>query len=622
LGFGFRLFGIYKMALIGLLLRLKNHKALFSLALFLLVISSLIEIAIPQIVRFTIDHYVLPRYAVDRKTGDFVDITKIPKWELESRVGKERYYKTPLGYILSDSLLALPKEKILKYREEDIRGIRVMFALFLLLLAVKFFANLGFSYYGNKVSQLISHELRMETFQHALKLPAQYYDKTPLGVVLTRLTGDVSAVAQAYSEGFLVILKDILLFFLALSVMLSINIKLTFLVLLLVPLVLLFSYVFSIIINRAWREVRNLIANLNAFVQENIWGLRLIQNLGIYKEMFGRFSKINRNLYSAYMKVAYIFGIFMPLISLMSYVGIAIIIWYSAGGILRNEISFGSLVAFLSYVDLLFQPIREFGERIQNIQSSVAGYEKVISFLSENEENYNGKGGKLGDVAIRFENVTFSYDGENFTLRDINLEIRSGEKVALVGKTGSGKTTMLNLMMGFYTPNYGKVEVFGLDTREWDKRLLRSLFSPVIQELTVFADSIENNITFGYDLEYKGIFEKLGFSYLLEKEYNQLSTGEKQIIAVLRALTFNRPIVIFDEATSNLDAITELKIKKILLEEFSGKTLIIVAHRLATATLADKIVVLQKGRIVEVGSHRELMEKGGIYYRLYSLQNL
>jgi len=202
------------------------------------------------------------------------------------------------------------------------------------------------------------------------------------------------------------------------------------------------------------------------------------------------------------------------------------------------------------------------------------------------------------------------------------LEIKSGEKVALVGKTGSGKTTMLNLMMGFYTPNYGKVEVFGLDTREWDKRLLRSLFSPVIQELTVFADSIENNITFGYDLEYKKIFEKLGFSYLLEKEYNQLSTGEKQIIAVLRALTFNRPIVIFDEATSNLDAITELKIKKILMEEFSGKTLIIVAHRLATATLADKIVVLQKGRIVEVGSHRELMEMGGIYYRLYSLQNL
>jgi len=621
LDFGFGIYSSLEMAVIGLILRLRKHKALFSIALILLVISALIEISIPQIVRYTIDNYVLPKYALDIKTGKIVDITKIPSWELERRVGNERFYKTPEGYISADSLFSLPKERIIEYREKDIEGIRFMFAIFMILLLLRFFANFGFSYFGNKVSHLISHELRLETFQHALKLPARYYDKTPLGVVLTRLTGDVASIAQAYSEGFLVILKDIILFLLALSVMLSINFKLTLLVLLLVPLILVFSYVFSIIINRAWRHVRTLIATLNAFVQENVWGLKLIQNLGIYGEMERRFSKINLDLYSAYMKVVYIFGIFMPLISLMSYVGIAIIIWYSAGGILRNEISFGSLVAFLSYVDLLFQPIREFGERIQNIQSSVAGYEKVINFLSEEEENYSGKVSKISDVVIRFENVSFSYDGKSFALKDINLEIRRGEKVALVGKTGSGKTTMLNLMMGFYTPTYGKVEVFNLDTRDWDKRLLRSLFSPVMQELTVFADKVENNVTFGYEINYREIFEKLGFSYLLEKEYNQLSTGEKQIIAVLRALAFNRPIVIFDEATSNLDAITELKIKRILLEEFAGKTLIIVAHRLATATLADKIVVLQKGRLVEVGSHKELMEKGGIYYHLYSIQS-
>ncbi len=608
------------MAIIGLILRLKKHKVIFFVAMILLLISAIVEIAIPQLVRYTIDHHVLPRYAVDRETGEFVDITKIPRWEVEKRVRNERYYKVQDGYILADSLFSLPKETIIKYREEDIRAIKMMFALFLFLLVIRFFANLGFSYFGSMVSQKISHEIRMETFQHALKLPLRYYDKTPLGVVLTRLTGDVAAVAQAYSEGLLVILKDIILFFLALFVMISINLRLTLLVLALVPIILIVSYLFSVIINRAWREVRNLTAKLNAFVQENIWGLRLIQNLRIHGEMVDRFSKINSNLYLAYIKVTYIFGIFIPLISLMSYIAIATIIWYS--GILKNEISFGSLVAFLSYVELLFQPIREFGERIQNIQSSVAGYEKVITFLLEKEESYNGVSAEVSDVAIRFENVSFSYDGENFALRDINLDIKKGEKVALVGRTGSGKTTMLNLMMGFYFPTYGKVKVFNLDTRMWDKRLLRSLFSPVMQEMTVFADNVENNVTLGYDLNYKDIIENLGFSYILEKNYNQLSTGEKQIIAVLRALAFNRPIVIFDEATSNLDAITELKIKRILLEEFQGKTIIIVAHRLATATLADKIVVLHNGRIAEVGSHRELMEKGGIYYHLYSIQNL
>lgn len=609
------------MIILGLFKKVKKYWKAFFLATLLLVISSIVEVSIPQVVRYTIDKYILPRYAKDKKTGEFVDITEIPKWEIEQRVYPERYYKTPKGYILSDSLFSLPYGQIVSLREGDLNRIKIMFLLLITLLVIRFISSYGWTYLGNKVAQEISHDIRMETFEHALRLPISYFNKTPVGVVLTRLTNDISAITQAYSEGFLIMFKDILMFFMALVVMFNINAKLTLMVLALIPLVLVFSYIFSVIISRAWRNVRNLIARLNAFVQESVWGLRLIQNLGIFFDISERFERINDDLYRAYMRVVYIFGVFMPLISLMSYIAIAIIIWYSAGGILKNEITFGSLVAFLSYVDMLFQPIREFGQRLQTIQSSVAGYEKVVGFLAEKEETFSGGSYNLNsDIVIKFKNVSFSYDGKKMAVQNINLDVKMGEKIALVGKTGSGKTTLLNLVMGFYIPTEGGVEVFGLDTRIWDKKLLRSLFAPVMQELTVFSDTLKNNITLGYDIDYGNVLEKLGIKHILNKGYTQLSSGEKQLIAIARSLAFNRPIIIFDEATSNIDALTELKIQKILKEMFVNKTMIIVAHRLTTAVIADRIVVLNNGRIVEMGTHGELMDKRGVYYNLYKLQ--
>ncbi len=609
------------MFVVGLLKRIGPHWKVFSLATVLLVISSIVEIVIPLLVKHTIDNYILPKYGKERLTGKYADITKVPKWEVPKRFLPERYYKTPEGYMTPKEIFSLPKEKIYELRSGDIKMIRLMFAVFITMLLLRFITSYGYMYLGNKVSQSISHELRMETFKHALRLPASYFNKTPLGVVLTRLTNDISAISMAYTEGFLVMFKDVFLFILALIVMFNISVKLTLLILILIPLVLLFSYMFSKIIAKAWSKVRTIIANLNAFLQESIWGLKLIQNLGIYREMGGRFERLNRELYEAYMRVVYIFGIFMPLISLLSYIGIAIIIWYSAGGILRNEITFGSLVAFLSYIDTLFQPIREFGQRIQTLQSAVAGYEKVSRFMEVKEEKFSGeKAPNDYNEVIVFEDVSFSYDGQRFAVRNISFKVHRGEKIALVGRTGSGKSTILNLMMGFFLPTYGDVKVMGLSTKVWDKRFLRELYAPVMQELMVFSDSMESNLTLGYEKEYINVLEDIGIGHLLKKKYNELSMGEKQLIAIARALIFNRPIIIFDEATSNLDSLTELKIQRILKEKFSDKTLIIVAHRLATAMLADRIIVLKDGRIVEVGTHEELLERRGAYYNLYKLQ--
>ncbi len=478
----------------------------FTIATLLLVISSFVEVYIPQVVRYTIDNYVLPKYAIHRETGKFVDITKLNRWEISEKVYPERFFKTPYGYKKPGEIFSLPVEKIYEYRREDLMKIRLMFFILVIMLITRFVSSYGYIYLGNKVAQNISNKLRIRTFKHALNLPLSYFNKTPLGVVLTRLTNDISAITLAYTDGFLIMLKDIFMFFLAVFIMVSISLKLTLLVLLIMPLVLMFSYVFSKIVGRAWRNVRTLIANLNAFLQETIWGLKIVQNLGIYAPMNARFGILNEKLYVAYMKVVYVYGVFMPLISLMSYIATAIIIWYSAEGILKNELTFGSLVAFLSYVDILFQPIVEFGQRLQNLQSAVAGYEKVDGFLKEKVEISSGKSVVYNKTAtvIEFDNVSFSYDGKKNAVSNIKLTVMNGEKVALVGKTGSGKSTLLNLMMGFYIPTSGEVKIMGLSTREWDKKLLRSLFAPVMQELTVFSDTMENNITLGYNLRVKG----------------------------------------------------------------------------------------------------------------------
>jgi len=597
----------------------------FSVAFLGLVGAAVVEVSIPQVVRHTIDRYIVPRYAPERGTGRMIDITTLPKWEVERRVLPERYYRTPEGFVKPEELFKLPKAEILRLRAEDLKAINRMFLVFLLLLVLRFVLNFSFIFLSSYVGQRIANDLRLKTFSHALRLPVSFYDRTPLGVIITRLTNDINSIVETFTGGFLNILQNTLMFFTALALMFALSVRLTLLVLLLIPVILLLSYVFAGLFAKAWRRVRTGIARLNAFVQETVWGLRTIQNLLAYDIVRRKFEEINDYLYSAYMRVVYIAGVFRPAIHFISYVAIAVVVWYSAGGIVRGDLTFGSLVAFLSYIDILFKPVQEFAQRIQTIQSSVAGYEKVKAFLSNPTEYDIHKGKERGEETedvIVFDNVHHTYDGKRWALRGISVRIRRGEKVALVGRTGSGKTTFLNLTLGFYAPVKGEVRIYGIPTTRWDIRSLRSLFAPVMQDLTIFADTIPINITLGYPLNYLEVLEDLGISYLLKKRYNELSAGERQLISIARALAFNRPIIVFDEATSNLDPITELKLQRILMEKFKDKTLLIVAHRLATARIADRIIVLHDGKVAEEGSHEELIARKGRYYELYMLQEV
>ena len=614
----------YFLALKELFALAKPYWLPFSVAFAFLVGSAVVEVTIPQVVRHTIDHHILPKYAQDRETGEMLDITRLSKWDLEKRVLPERYFKTPRGFMRAEEVFRMPKEEILKLREEDLRAVRDMFLLFLLLLTLRFFFNFGFVFLSSWVGERVANDLRVRTFRHALRLPMVFYDRTPLGVVITRLTNDINAVVETFKGGFLNVFQNVLMFAAALVLMLAISVKLTLIVLLLMPVILGVSYAFAGLFAKAWRKVRTGIARINAFVQESIWGLKTVQNLGAHRSMLDRFREVNDYLYRAYMGVVYIAGIFRPAISFIRYVAVATVIWYSAGGILEGEITFGSLVAFLSYVDILFRPVEEFSQRVQTVQSSIAGYEKVKAFLKTSPEPTGDRRAlsPSDGIAIRFQDVVYSYDGKRLALKGLSFDVRVGEKVALVGRTGAGKTTVLNLMMGFYLPTHGKVEVFGVDTREWDVLALRELFSPVLQDLTVFADSMAMNITFGYDLPFEDVLRDMGLGDVLGKSHSELSAGEKQLVAIARALAFNRPIIVFDEATSNIDAITESKIQRLLLEKFRDKTMVIVAHRLATARVADRILVLEDGRVVEEGSHEELLRKGGKYYQLYRLQEM
>ena len=540
-------------------------------------------------------------------------------------------------FISFDRLKEFQKEDLLALRGKDVEGVLHIALLVVLILIVHFGLNF-FQVYATEVSgQKMMHDLRMKVFSHLQGLPVSFFDKNPVGRLVTRLTNDIQNVHEMFTSVLVNLFKDVLLLIGIVIVLLHLNRVLALVSFSVLPFIFITALFFSRRARDAFREIRSKVAQMNAFFQENFSGIKVVQLFRREEENHRRFHKINEGHYLANLKQIRIYALFVPLVEILSSGAIGLLLWYGGGKVIQEMLSLGVLVAFLSYIRMFFQPIRDLSEKYNILQSAMASLERIFSLLDQekrligphfpNREEIRGN--------IEFHRVSFSYNGEDRVLKEVSFSVREGETVAIVGATGAGKTSILNLLERFYEVGEGSILLDGIDIRERDLSQLRSQIGLVMQDTFLFAGDIEENIRLGD----RGINEwrlrKVArvvnaekFIQRLPKGYHtkvgeggkELSAGERQLLAFARALYIHPKILALDEATSHVDPETERFIQEGLAQLLKGRTSIVIAHRLSTIQHADRIVVLHKGRVREIGTHDELMEKKGFYFRLYQLQ--
>lgn len=508
-----------------------------------------------------------------------------------------------------------------------------MVALLMVETLVQFYQT----YYANWLGQTVIKDLRMNVYRKINSFQLKYFDNTAIGTLVTRTVSDIETIAEIFSNGLLIIIGDILKLVVVIAVMFATDWKLTLFSLSSIPLLIIATNWFKNYIKNAFQDVRTQVARLNAFVQEHITGMNIVQIFNREEQEMKRFAKINEEHKQAHIKTVWANSIFFPVVEVLSALSLALLVWWGASEVLTGAVTFGNLVAFILYIYMLFRPIRQLADRFNVLQMGMVASERVFRVLDTDAfiENKGEKSAESLQGNIEFQDVWFAYKKQDYVLKGISFSAQKGETIAFVGATGAGKTSVINLLSRFYEFQKGEITLDGKDIRAFDLKSLRNNIGVVLQDVFLFSDTILNNITLNNpDISREEVVAaakvvgahdfimKLpnNYDYPVGERGAVLSVGQRQLLAFIRAYVYNPKILVLDEATSSVDTESEELIQTAIDKLTENRTSVVIAHRLATIQKADKIIVMKKGQIVEVGNHQELLKKNGHYKSLYELQ--
>ena len=519
----------------------------------------------------------------------------------------------------------------------DLEGLKGMIFLLFFLLIINAIVMCFHTYLSGWLGQNIIKNIRVKLFSHMQKFKLKFFDKTPIGRVVTRNVSDIETIADIFGQGVAAIIGDILLLFGIVFLMFLLNWKLTLISLSTLPLLLLTTYVFKEKVKVSFNEVRDAVANLNSYVQEHIVGMQIVQIFGNEKKEYQKFIEVNDTHLKANLKAVLYYSIYFPVMELFASIGLGLLIWYGSGELFSEQVSIGVLIAFIMYLQLFFRPLRSIADRFNTIQMGVVSSARIFNLLDSYDTIKSNEKIIANDIfgSVEFKNVWFAYNDDDYVLKNINFKIEAGESIAFVGTTGSGKSSIINLLKRFYEFNKGKILIDNEDIRDYNISNLRKNIGYVSQDVFLFSDTIANNITLFNDsisedkiwnaiksVGAENFINKLPgkIKYNVKERGTSLSVGQRQLISCIRIMLYDPKIILLDEATSSVDTETEEMIQHAISKILYGRTSIVVAHRLSTIKQVDKIVVIEDGDIKEIGTHEKLILDGGYYKNLYDMQ--
>ncbi len=628
----------------------RAYKRLILYSILLVLGITALDLALPYVTKVAIDRYIVPQATLAKAADSQTDgmrqrYLKVDLNDARQRAVVEKYgalfqLEGQTALISFDALVKLEKSDLKLLRQNDIAGLGKIALIFLGIIFFDFILNFSQKMIMEYCGHMIMHDLRMKLFNHVQNLAIEFFTRNPVGRLVTRLTNDVQNMHELFTSVISLVFKDIFLLVGIATIMLILNWKLALASFTVLPLVFYASAVFSVKARDVFRALRIKLAEINTRFAETIEGIGVIQLFVQESKNYQKFRQLNHDNYLAGMRQIHVLAIFMPIIELMGVVAIAVVIFYGGSRVLADALSLGTLVAFLSYIRMFFRPIRDLAEKYNILQNAMSSAERILLILDTqstlpNVRDQAGLPNLDRFQEVRLENVSFSYIGDEKVLKNISLRIKAGQTVAVVGPTGAGKTSLVNLIPRFYDPTKGRILINNIDIRKLDAADFRDKMALVMQEPFLFSGTIRENIFDNHhhltEEQSQAIVETAncqrlikrlpdGLDTVLSGGGTSLSSGERQLISIARAFARNPQLILFDEATSYIDSQTELWIQQALEELMKDRAALVVAHRLSTVRHADRIIVMNRGRIIETGTHAELMARNGFYYQLNQLQ--